>query len=360
MTPDFLLLYNKTGPLVKAFFRVLRQNRLAQAFFERNSPEKDFSMSDSPEIFQTLAPAPPFPTPPDDAKKTDSARNRRGAALSAAAYLLFYQITLRIANDSVYVIMLSTLASLCLTLLCVFFAARAMRSRQILFAVGGMASLLILPSLLVAQIGPRFPHWAGWRTLAPALDLYFYALNSVPGLRGLLLIAAAAALGVLLSRLVREIKILLPIGVMLALVDLYVVFGDGLVTQAQQGSPTAQAAMRSLTVALPTMQRHAANALPEELRVGFADYLFIALFFACFAKFGVPARRTFFVLAGVLSLYMLYVMATGTALPALVPIAAVIISMNLRRFRYERSEAFALFYAGLIILAVFGFMAWRK
>ena len=146
---------------------------------------------------------------------------------------------------------------------------------------------------------------------------------------------------------------------MLALVDFYVVFGGGLVTQAQQGSPMAQAAMKSLTVGLPTVQKNAANALPMPV-VGFADYLFIALFFACFAKFGIPARRTFFVLAGVLSLYMLYVLATGTPLPALVPIAAVIISMNLRRFRYERAEAFALFYAALIILAVFGFIAWRK
>ena len=327
------------------------------------APEMKFSMSDSLEIPPASEPAAPFAAPfaapQSDADVAALQRARRGMALTATAYLLFYQITLRIHNDSALVITLSTLASLCLTLLCVVCAAQAMRSRQILLMVGGVAGLIIAPSLLVAQMGPRFPEWAGWRILAPVLAPYFRLLNVLPGLRGLLLIALAAAIGVLVSRMVREIKILLPIGVMLALVDLYVVFGGGLVAQAQQGSATAQAAMQSLTVALPTVQKHAANALPMPV-VGFADYLFIALFFACFAKFGVPARRTFFALAGVLSLYMLYVLATGTPLPALVPIAAVIISMNLRRFRYERAEAFALFYAALIICAVFGFIAWRK
>ena len=316
-------------------------------------------MSDSPESLTDAERAAPLFAPRPDIHAAALPRARRGMALTAAAYLVFYQITLRIHDDSVLVITLSTLVSLCLTLLCVVFAAQAMRSRQILLTVGGTAGLLISPSLLVAQMGPRFPEWAGWRTLVPVLGPYFRLLNLLPGLRGLLLIALAAAIGVLVSRLVREIKILLPIGVMLALVDLYVVFGGGMVAQAQQGSPAAQAAMKSLTVGLPTVQKDAANALPMPV-VGFADYLFIALFFACFAKFGIPARRTFFALAGALSLYMLYVLKTGTPLPALVPIAAVIISMNLRRFRYERAEAFALFYAALIILAVFGFVAWRK
>ena len=91
-----------------------------------------------------------------------------------------------------------------------------------------------------------------------------------------------------------------------------------------------------------------------QLAVGFADFLFIALFFACFQRFGIPSRRTFQVLGGVLAFYMLLVALTGLPLPALVPIAVVIIGMNLRQFRYERSEGFALLYAGLIVAAVAG------
>ncbi|HEV2472271.1 MAG TPA: hypothetical protein VGS41_06375, partial [Chthonomonadales bacterium] len=40
-----------------------------------------------------------------------------------------------------------------------------------------------------------------------------------------------------------------------------------------------------------------------------------------------------------------------SALPALVPIAVVVIGAHWRRFKYERSEAFALLYAGIIVVA---------
>jgi hypothetical protein len=90
-----------------------------------------------------------------------------------------------------------------------------------------------------------------------------------------------------------------------------------------------------------------------QLAVGFADFMFIALFFACLARFHIPARRTFFVLYAVLAVYMVLTSYVET-LPALVPIAIVMIGMNLRRFRYSRSEVFALLYAGLIVVAVIG------
>ena len=116
--------------------------------------------------------------------------------------------------------------------------------------------------------------------------------------------------------------------------------------------------MSALTVQLPTM--HSTNgAAPFVLSIGFADFLFIALFFACFARFGIPARRTFQVLFVTLFLYMAIVFLTGTALPALVPVGVVVLVMNWRQFRYERSEAFALLYAGLILSAALGYLIFR-
>ena len=138
------------------------------------------------------------------------------------------------------------------------------------------------------------------------------------------------------------------------------VFGGGLVAQAQQGSPTAQAAMKSLTVATADRAEGRGQRASDSgggFR-GLSIYRAVLRLLCAVQHSG--AADVLGVLAAVLSLYMLYVLATGTPLPALVPIAAVIISMNLRRFRYERAEAFALFYAGLIILAVFGFLAWRR
>ena len=97
-----------------------------------------------------------------------------------------------------------------------------------------------------------------------------------------------------------------------------------------------------------------------QLAIGFADFLFIATFFTCFARFGVRSRHTFYVLCVLLTGYMLFVAQTGIAMPALVPIAVVVIGMNVRHFRYSREEWFAMLYAGLIVVSVLGFMMWRS
>ena len=97
-----------------------------------------------------------------------------------------------------------------------------------------------------------------------------------------------------------------------------------------------------------------------DLVIGFADFLFIGLFFACFTQFKIASQKTMWVLIGFLTAYMIVVAVTATPLPALVPIAAVILGMNLKHFKYERSEAFALLYAGLIVVSVLGWFAYSS
>ncbi len=96
-----------------------------------------------------------------------------------------------------------------------------------------------------------------------------------------------------------------------------------------------------------------------QLAVGFADYLFIALFFACFVKFHAPGKRTFLTLCFTLAAYMMIVAVKDVALPALVPIAVVVVSMNFRRFQFERQELFAMLYAGIIVGIIGGVLYWR-
>jgi hypothetical protein len=214
--------------------------------------------------------------------------------------------------------------------------------------------------MAIPSLSHLYPTWPGWGTLLPYWKVYAAPFHAISGLDTLGVIWVAVSLGAALSRLVREFKLVLPMGVALALVDLYTVFGGGVVESAVQGKNTvARAAMSALTVQLPTM--HSTNgAAPFVLSIGFADFLFIALFFACFARFGIPSRRTFQVLFVTLFLYMAIVFLTGTALPALVPVGVVVLVMNGRQFRYERSEAFALFYAGLILSAALGYLVFRS
>ena len=268
-------------------------------------------------------------------------------------YLMFVRATTWLPFH-VSVVVLMTLVSLVLMLVFTVRVARSIISRRALIINFTLSSLLILPKLLIPILATRFPTWSGWPFIGGQYMRYQGLLKHVEGLDGLILMWFAACIGVGVSRLIREMKMLLPISVVLASVDMYVVFGGGLVTQATQGhSPIAAAAMWALTVKLPTMHV-TRGAAPLQLAIGMADFLFIALFFACFKKFGVAAWNTFIVMCAVLSVYMLIVAYKDLPLPALVPIAVVVVGMNLRQFRYERSEGFALLYAGIIVTVVGG------
>lgn len=282
------------------------------------------------------------PSPAPIAPESRSAilqRDVRLAALCGILNLALYRVSASVSGDGIALIALFTLADMFLILLFAVCFARILNSWRSLIAglavTGVSVALLALPAL--------------------------YSLRkALPGLGELAMVALAVCGGVLVSRLFREMKMLLPAAVMLALVDLYVVFGGGLVAQATSGrSQAARDAMKALTVNLPTPQARE-GASPIQLAVGFADYLFIAVFFACFHRFGIPARKTFCVLTGLLVLYMFAVALTEAALPALVPMAVVVIAMNWRHFRYDAEEKKALLAAGAIVAVLFVGLLWRS
>ena len=271
------------------------------------------------------------------------------AALAALAYVVFYTVAGVIPNGSISVVAASTFLSLLLALMFSAWAGRALVERRILWLSLPATLLLALPVIALPLLLFRFPHWSGWPALVGRTRWYWMAVSMVPGLHGLLQIWLAAAVGAAVARLVREVKLLLPMAVVLAAVDLYAVFGGGVVSQAvHKKSAAAVHAMQTLTVRLPTTGGSMHGAHPIALTVGFADFLFTALFFACFKRFHIPSRRTFWVLYVVLALYSALVYLTGIPLPALVPIAVVIIACHSREFRYERQEKIALAAAALL------------
>ena len=286
-------------------------------------------------------------------------RDGFAALATGAADLLLWPVVGAIHSGALVVLAITTLVSLFLVLLFTVRLARAMRSPRAIGLNLALSLLLVMPLKLIPFLHLLFPTWPVWVPLHPYWMLYASTFHKVHGLDNLGLIWIAASLGVALSRLVREFKLLLPMSVALALVDLYTVFGGGVVATAISGKNTvAQAAMTALTVQLPTMQP-TSGAAPFTLNIGFADFLFIALFFACFAHFGIPSRRTFYVLFVTLFFYMAIVFSFGPALPALVPVAVVVIGMHWRRFRYKRSEAFALLYVGLLVSGILAYLSFR-
>lgn len=276
------------------------------------------------------------------------------AIATALLYLVFFRVSTLLpftVTSTIFV----TLVAMVLMLVFTVRMARALIAPRALASNALLASIFALPLVGFPILFWFFPTWSGWPQVGPIYRHYTSLLAHVLGLKELLMMWLAACLGVGISRLIREMKLLLPAGVVLGLVDILAVFSSiGVVNQAVTGkSQLAKVAMTALTVKIPSTHATGGSS-PLELQIGFADFLFIALFFACFRRFGVSAWNTFVVLCAVLSVYMLVVAFAGPALPALVPIAVVVIGMNLRQFRYDRSEAFALLYSALIVGAVVG------
>jgi drug/metabolite transporter (DMT)-like permease len=58
------------------------------------------------------------------------------------------------------------------------------------------------------------------------------------------------------------------------------------------------------------------------------------------------------ILIAVLCAYMLLVHYANISLPALLPLAVVMLALHWRHFQYSRSEMFAMLYAGIFILLI--------
>ncbi len=324
---------------------------------DNNTPAHESESVDLIEEFksdsQDAIPAIDFDTIPS--LKTPWIRTDAGKALGMALfYLIFFRVSMLISSGQIGVVILTTLLSLPLLLLFTAYGSRAICTKNSLIINFILAAMATVPMVAIPIIGGVLARLYGEQTIVKIYKLYVNLFHFIPGLQGLLLIWMAVVIGVSVARLVREMNMLLPISIALALVDMYAVFGGGVVSQATHGqSQTAVRAMQALTVKLPTSHPNG-GAAPMQLAVGFADFLFIALFFSCFQRFKIPSKRILIALCLLLIGYMAVVALFGLALPALVPIAVVMIGMNVRRFKYKRDELFALIYAGLICAVIAG------
>jgi hypothetical protein len=147
----------------------------------------------------------------------------------------------------------------------------------------------------------------------------------------------------LISGLIKDRNLLLPIAIVLATVDILAVFAPaGTVNQGLE-SPTIRPIFDALAYQVPK----AGTAMPLA-QMGPADPLFIAMFLLAIHKFGMRFRKTILWMLPALAAYLLVVIAFGNetlfgfslgALPALVPIGLVVAVVNAKEFRMSKSEA---------------------
>jgi len=262
--------------------------------------------------------------------------------VAAILCLLFWQIAPRIRAESFIAFLASSVLYM---ILIVWFASslgRGLNTPRAILVSGIAAAAIAVPFRLM--IGLRVP--AGiWLYMA------------LPGLSDILLVWLAGSIGAALSLLLRGANMIPPVAAVLALVDIWTVLLGGPVHQIMTSdNPAARAATQAMTVQLPAPR--ATGAAPSPLLVGFADFLFIAFFIAAICRFapnGQAYKKTVAALLIVLSAYLLLVASPidfPAGLPALVPTAVVMIAINWRHFHYDRSEAFALLYAGVFITLI--------
>ncbi len=154
------------------------------------------------------------------------------------------------------------------------------------------------------------------------------------------LLATAGSAGMLVARAVKEPNMLVPIAPVLAMVDIATVLSPvGIAKQVIEKAPEV---FEKVAVKVPSV----GSAMPLAF-MGPADVLFLAMFFAVLHRAGFHAKTTLLWLIPTLVGYMLFVLLLGgvsvggfrlNGLPALVPIAAVILIVNRGCFTLSPSE----------------------
>ncbi len=169
--------------------------------------------------------------------------------------------------------------------------------------------------------------------------------------------------GLLVARMIRHANMIGPIGVMVALIDIWGVLFGGIVSQLLTNKATKHIADGAMAhgprLGAATSKFHL--ALPD---IGIGDYLFLALFLGAIVHFGMNWRASaIWMWAGVsLALLAIVLLPFVPALPGLLFLGAGAVLPNLKYFQFTREEKFALLYAGIFVVVLtiglyFGFVS---
>ena len=143
-------------------------------------------------------------------------------------------------------------------------------------------------------------------------------------------------LGVLLGAGVKDKNILIPVSIFLAVYDMFLVLTPvGPTSQLLKNTKILQNVGMAVpkAEAVPTVGTAAIQAY-----IGMADIVFLAAFFVAIFRFQMRAKETMKALLWALSAYLIFVLGTGIAMPALVPIGLVVLIVNRKEFKLSKDE----------------------
>jgi len=171
--------------------------------------------------------------------------------------------------------------------------------------------------------------------------------------QALIITLGGAFLGVLLSRIIREANVLLPVALVAMLVDtIGAMTSIGFTQNVVASNP---AFVRGVSVPVPTVGSAGPHGGLHILGfIGPGDALFMAFFLAVALRLNLNVRGTFWWMYSLLTATMLVVLFTGINIAALIPMGLAALIANRNYFRLKRDEVFATLYAVLLILILVG------
>jgi len=232
-------------------------------------------------------------------------------------------------------------------------------------------SLFLLLTLLVIREAAQFP-------LAPLADAFglaaglglWYAAGlwgaQLPHLRpllgaasGLLFLGACVFFGRLLSLIVRERNMLLPVALIAGLADIFTVF-LGPTGQALEHAPQL---VQKLSVGIPQIGSatgaQGGAGMSHIATAGLGDFIFLTFFLVGACRFGLRTKRTFWVIFGLTLLGMGAVLLVPglPAAPLLPFIVAGFLIANAGAFHLSRTEKLHVVIALCFVVALMGVAA---
>jgi len=171
-------------------------------------------------------------------------------------------------------------------------------------------------------------------------------ISSLTSLGDLLLVLAALCFGRLVAGMVRDRNLLLPVAIVASIVDFWGVYW-GFVHYA---SEKAKEVVEHFLAHPPLAAAPIAGA-PQLGSIGLGDFVFMAVFFALVARYGMALRATAW-----LSILLLFGAAFAfihlQVLPGLPFLAAAVLIANWRRFNLSRPEKIMVIWTVVILSAV--------
>jgi len=205
---------------------------------------------------------------------------------------------------------------------------------------------LLFAALWLISFRYFYPH-RGW---SPAHNAPLFVVG--PLLLGLTITLGCAFFGILLSWIIREANVLLPVALVAMPIDyLGAMTPIGFTQNTVARNP---ALVRALSVPVPAVgsgaQHH--GALHPIGFIGPGDALFMAFFFAVALRLKLNTRGTYWWMYGLLTATMLLVLFTEVNVAALIPMGLAVLVANGRFFKLKREEVFATVYAAALILVL--------